>query len=127
MEIIIDTADKNPIFNQLIDQIKQGVRNGVLIAGTPLPSIRQLANDLGINQNTVAKAYRMLERDNIIETLGYRGTFIHKQANDHCDIDLMAVANQTLTDAVNQLKDKGLTDSEIRQAFTKALKGEGHE
>ncbi|MCP4727839.1 MAG: GntR family transcriptional regulator, partial [bacterium] len=80
MEILINTSDTVPVFTQLIDQIKKAVLCGELKPGAALPSIRQLANDLELNHNTVAKAYRILERDSVIETRGYRGTFIHPDA-----------------------------------------------
>ena len=77
MEIVTATSDSVPVFAQLIDQIKKAVLSDELSSGAALPSIRQLANDMGLNHNTVAKAYRLLERDSVIETKGYRGTFIN--------------------------------------------------
>ncbi len=76
MEIIIDIDDSVPVFAQLIGQIKQAVLCDKIGPGDALPSIRQLANDLELNNKTVAKAYRLLERDSVIQTKGYRGTFI---------------------------------------------------
>ena len=70
MRIQIDTNLSTPLFNQLMDQIKKVVMDGLLKPGDPLPSIRQLANDLELNHNTVAKAYRLLERDSVIQTKG---------------------------------------------------------
>ncbi len=87
-----------------------------------LPSIRQLANDLGINHNTVAKAYRRLEKEQIIETKGYRGTFIHSQAKDNCMQDMCAHAEEKLSELVLEFRRTGLTDSELRAAFSIALK-----
>ena len=77
MEIIIDIDDSVPLFAQLMGQIKQAVLGDKLHPGDALPSIRQLANDLDLNNKTVAKAYRLLERDSVIQTKGYRGTFVH--------------------------------------------------
>ena len=77
MQIVIHIDDPNPPFAQLIEQIKQAVSSGQLSPGEPLPSIRQLASDLELNNKTVAKAYRLLERDSVIQSRGYRGTFVH--------------------------------------------------
>ena len=77
MEIIIDINDSAPLFAQLIGQIKRAVLRDKIFPGDALPSIRQLANDLGLTNKTVAKAYRLLERDSVIQTRGYRGTFVH--------------------------------------------------
>lgn len=122
MEIVIDTEDETPIFSQLIQQVKKAVAEGLLSAGYQMPSIRQLANDLSINQNTVAKAYKLLERDQIIVAKGYKGTFIHANAKQHCGDDLSSQATDLLNETVSKLRDKGLTDSEIRIAFSTIMK-----
>lgn len=117
MEIVIDTSDSVPVFAQLINQIKKAVLSGELSAGAALPSIRQLANDMGLNHNTVAKAYRLLERDAVIETKGYRGTFIHPDAKANSAVDLNAWVTSTLSETIKTLRGSGVTDSEIRIAF----------
>ena len=117
MEIVIETSDSVPVFAQLIDQIKKAVLSGELSSGAALPSIRQLANDMGLNHNTVAKAYRLLERDAVIETKGYRGTFIHPDAKANSAVDLNAWVTSTLSETIKTLRGSGVTDSEIRIAF----------
>ena len=117
MEIVIDTSDSVPVFAQLINQIKKAVLSGELSSGAALPSIRQLANDMGLNHNTVAKAYRLLERDAVIETKGYRGTFIHPDAKANSAVDLNAWVTSTLSETIKTLRESGVTDSEIRIAF----------
>ena len=117
MEIAIDTGDTVPVFAQIIEQIKNAVLSGDLAPGSALPSIRQLANDLQLNPNTVAKAYRLLERDSVIETRGYRGTFIHPDAVTNSAVDLNAWVISKLTDMVKEFRGAGVTDSEIRIAF----------
>ena len=121
MEITIDIESPQPPFEQLIDQIKAAVTAGVLKPGKPLPSIRQLAVDLELNTKTVAKAYKLLERDAIIETKGYRGTFIHPEAKSNCKFDLQAWTAQKLAATVDELREAGVTDSEIRNAFAGAV------
>ena len=123
MDITIDTSSSIPVFTQLINQVRDGVSNGQLRPGMALPTVRQLANDLQINPNTVAKAYQLLERDSIIETRGRRGSFIHDEASKHSKIDLGHRALSVMADAVAALRDVGLTDSEIRKAFTEAVNG----
>ena len=117
MEIVIDTSDSVPVFAQLINQIKKAVLSGELSSGAALPPIRQLANDMGLNHNTVAKAYRLLERDAVIETKGYRGTFIHPNAKANSAVDLNAWVTSTLSETIKTLRGSGVTDSEIRIAF----------
>ena len=98
MQIVVDIESPTPLFSQLVSQIKAAVQSGARQPGDALPSIRQLANDLNLNNKTVAKAYRLLERDAVIETRGYRGTFVHRDALANCDADINAQIRQTLTD-----------------------------
>ena len=121
MELIINTADSVPVFFQLIEQIKSAVSNGDLTPGSALPSVRQLANDLNLNHNTVAKAYKHLIRDSVIQSKGYRGTFIHADAKANCNFDLNAIVTSKLSDTIKGLRDTGATDSEIRIAFSLSL------
>ena len=121
MEITIDIDSPLPQFEQLIEQIKAAVTAGVLKSGDALPSIRQLANDLDLNSKTVAKAYKLLERDQVIETKGYRGTFIHPHAKTNCKFDLQEWTSRKLAETVDELREAGVTDSEIRNAFAGAF------
>ena len=121
MEITIDLDGSDPVFAQLIGQIKQAVRAGHLRPGDALPSIRQLATDLELNSKTVAKAYRLLERDSVVQTRGYRGTFVHPDARTNAAFDLNAWASSRLTDVITELRTSGVTDSEIRNAFGAAM------
>ena len=65
-----------PIYLQLMEQVKHSIETGALRAGEQLPGIRPLAEELVINPNTVAKAYRELEHDGLVEATPGRGTFI---------------------------------------------------
>ncbi len=122
MEVTVDVRDRVPIFAQLVAQIRAAVSAGRLAPGEALPPIRQLANDLALNHNTVAKAYRALERDAVIETLGRRGTFVHPDARANALVDLNALATSVLSSSVSELRDAGLTDSEIRNTFVAVMK-----
>jgi GntR family transcriptional regulator len=121
MEIIIDIEDSIPIFTQLVYQIKQAVLSKQIIAGDALPSIRQLANDLDINNKTVAKAYQLLERDSVIQSKGYRGSFVHPDAIKNCDVDLSEWVTEKLNSTIKILRDSNVTDSEIRIAFSQLM------
>ncbi|HJN43198.1 MAG: GntR family transcriptional regulator [Acidobacteria bacterium] len=122
MEIVIDIDDSVPLFAQLMDQIKRAVLSDELSSGDPLPSIRQLANDLDLNNKTVAKAYRLLERDSVIQTKGYRGTFVHPDAKANSTVDLNAWVVTKLGETIATLRASGVTDSEIRIAFGDLMK-----
>ncbi len=111
------------MFTQLIVQIKQAVLSGAIKPGDGLPSIRQLAADLGLNNKTIAKAYRLLERDAVIQTKGYRGTFIHPEAKANSSVDLSGWMSRHLTETIEKFKNAGITDSEIRIAFGDVMNG----
>ncbi len=121
MEIVIDINDPVPLFAQLIGQIKKAVLAEQIHAGDTLPSIRQLANDLELNSKTVAKAYRLLERDSVIQARGYRGTFVHPDAKANSTIDLDAWVMEKLDETIAEFRESGVTDSEIRIAFGKVM------
>ncbi len=76
MQIEIDLTSKIPIYVQIIDQVKHMIATGVLRPNDQLPTVRQLATDLRVNFNTVARAYRMLDDEGLISTQHGRGTFI---------------------------------------------------
>jgi len=80
--IVIDTVSPTPPFEQLRTQIARKVTSGELPAGTKLATVRQLAADLGLATNTVARAYRELEADGVIATHGRRGTFVSSEVLD---------------------------------------------
>jgi GntR family transcriptional regulator len=123
MKISIDIDDPAPPFAQLIAQVKAAVQGGRLRPGDPLPSMRQLANDLALNLKTVAKAYRLLERDAVIQTRGYRGSFVHTDAKANARVDLSERAHERLQEAIEELRAEGVTDSEIRNAFNRSMNG----
>jgi GntR family transcriptional regulator len=76
MQIRIDNASNRPVYQQIIDQVKRDIALGRLIKDEKLPTVRQLAKQLAINPNTIAKAYRLLESEGIIVTRPGSGAFI---------------------------------------------------
>jgi GntR family transcriptional regulator len=76
MQIRIDNASDRPVYQQIIDQVKRDIACGKLKKEERLPTVRQLAGQLAINPNTIAKAYQQLEREGIISTRPGAGTFV---------------------------------------------------
>jgi len=81
MQIKIDNASVWPAYQQVVDQIKRDIALGRLKKGQQLPTVRQLAGELTLNPNTVGKAYRQLEQENIIHTRAGAGAFIADMDN----------------------------------------------
>jgi GntR family transcriptional regulator len=67
MTITIDRDLDDPVYAQVADQIRRLIASGALPPGTTLPSVRQLGSDLGVNLNTIARAYRLLEDEGFLE------------------------------------------------------------
>jgi len=84
-----------------------------------------VANNLSLNHKTVAKAYRLLERDSVIQTKGYRGTFVHPDAKANSTVDLNDWVNRSLHQTISTFREAGVTDSEIRIAFADLMKNRG--
>ncbi|MDE5563520.1 MAG: GntR family transcriptional regulator [Oscillospiraceae bacterium] len=101
----IDLMSRIPIYEQLYRKVTQLILKGALKEQDKLPSVRSLAADLGVNPNTVAKAYSLLERDGIIYSLAGRGSFIAKA-------DVLLAQAHVLSDfdtAVSHALDNGIS------------------
>ena len=73
---VIDPRDKAPLYEQLAGQLRKQIAMGILAADEPLPSVRQLSGELGINPNTIQKAYRQMETEGLIYSCPGRGSFV---------------------------------------------------
>jgi len=127
VDITVDANSPVPPSAQLIQQVKAAVLNGRIRPGESLPSIRQVANDLALNEKTVAKAYRMLERSGVIQTRGYRGSFVHADAAANCNVDTNGWVHEKLKEATDELRAAGASDADIRNAFNRAMNGSRNE
>ncbi len=96
----VDPHGARPPFDQLRTQIIDGVRDGQLVPGTRLPTVRELAGRLGLAVNTVARTYRELESAGVVETRGRLGSFVARV--DPADA-AMATAAQTYAQAARAL------------------------
>lgn len=107
----IDLRERTPIYEQLYKKITELVIKGELKQDDKLPSVRELAKELGVNPNTVAKAFQMLERDNVIYSLQGRGSFIAAVQTD--SLKERALSGFDL--AVNEALKAGLSAEELIQ------------
>lgn len=121
MDIIINADAPEPVYEQIVRQIQDGVLTGALAGGTPLPPVRQLANDLVLNRNTVARAYKMLEDQGVIQTAGRKGTFVHAGAVQEVTRQKTGQAERMIRRLVDNLMSDGLSREEISSIFASAL------
>ncbi len=119
---LIDPRSGVPLYLQLIEQVKRAVALGTLSPGEQLPTVKALALDLTINANTVARAYRELERDRVIETSPGRGSFVRAEAAG-TDVRraIEDVGASVLADAVREARSLGLSRTTVRDLFERAL------
>ena len=112
-----------PIYLQLMEQVKHAVETGALRPGEQLPSIRPLAEELVVNPNTIAKAYRELEHEGVIELRQGAGAFVSDKAPTKKDADKLRAAQATVAGAIEKLRARGVTDEEIRRLVEAELSG----
>jgi GntR family transcriptional regulator len=112
-----------PIYLQLMEQVKHGIETGALRPGDQLPGIRPLAVELVINPNTVAKAYRELEHEGVIELRHGAGAFVSADAAAKKTTDKVRAGQTVVADAIERLRAHGVTDDEIRRLFEAELAG----
>jgi len=112
-----------PIYLQLMEQVKHAVETGALKAGDQLPGIRPLAEELVINPNTVAKAYRELEHEGVIELRHGSGAFVTSSAGAKKHTDKIRAAQEIVTAAIERLRARGVSDEEIRRLVEAELAG----
>lgn len=104
-----------PIYLQLMEQVKHAVETGALRPGEQLPGIRPLAEELVVNPNTIAKAYRELEHQGVIELRHGAGAFVSAAAPPKKAADRLRAGQAVVAEAVGRLRKAGVTDDEIRR------------
>ena len=115
-----------PIYLQLVEQVKHAIETGALRPGDQLPGIRPLAEELVINANTVAKAYRELEREGVVELRHGAGAFVADTGRaQQGAAEKFRGAQPLVAETVEQLRARGLNDEEIRRLFEAELAGVG--
>ena len=112
-----------PIYLQLMEQVRHAIETGAWRPGEQLPSIRPLAEELIVNPNTIAKAYRELEHEGVIELRQGAGAFVSDKAPTKKDADKLRAAQATVAAAVEKLRARGVTDEEIRRLIEAELAG----
>lgn len=114
-------ATGQPLYLQLMQQIRHAMEVGALRDGDQLPGIRSLAEELVVSPNTVAKAYSELEHEELLELRQGSGAFVCMKRRTRSLADQVHIARRRIRDLIQRLKDGGLLDEEIRRAFEAEL------
>jgi GntR family transcriptional regulator len=110
MFLTVDVDDKRPLYQQIVDGVKELIARGDLREGMTLPSVRQVAGDLGVNLNTIAVAYRELQEEGFLAVRHGAGAVVSSRRAR--DIEEIALRKQLRT-PLTHLVLAGLSDREI--------------
>lgn len=118
MQITLDFQSKVPIYTQVVEQVKGLVSAGVLKPGDQLPTVREVAADLSVNFNTVARAYRLLHDEGVISTQQGRGTYVLAHAPPAAAAAMRhALLTETIGGWLAELERMGFEPAEVRRAW----------
>jgi GntR family transcriptional regulator len=112
-QFVLDLHTGVPVYRQIVDQVRGGIASGALPPGYQLPTVRQMAVDLEINPNTVARAYRELELGGLLETHQGTGTFINAQKIPRGDAERERQLSQIVADTVSRAGAAGFTVADL--------------
>ena len=112
MNISIDYTKREPIYEQIVREVEKLITLGVLKSGSQIPSVRALAYDLGINPNTVKKAYDILEENGLIISKSTKGTFISDNISKAKELKIEELINK-MREITKELETYGLDKEEI--------------
>jgi len=118
---LVNPRSKQPLYEQLVEQLRRQLMLGVMESGAAMPSVRQLAGELGINPNTIQKAYRRMEEEGMIVTLPGRGSFV----NENLAETLQKQRQEQRSKArlmIQSCRESGLTKEEILQIAEEVYK-----
>ena len=120
-QVTITTGAGTPIYRQIVDQVRLAVATGTLPAGQTMPSVRELAERLVINANTVAKAYGELVRDGVLESQQGLGFFVAERRQVYSKAERLRRLRQAADDFIHEAVFLDFTADEIRAAVDEKL------
>ncbi|MBN1591432.1 MAG: GntR family transcriptional regulator [Pirellulales bacterium] len=114
MFFTIDPTNGLPIYEQVVRQLKFAVAAGVLKPAELVPSVREVARELAINPNTVARAYRQLQTDQVLESVRGTGLQVAAGATQRCRRERLALIHERLRQVLLEAKQSQLAGHELR-------------
>ncbi|EMI22821.1 transcriptional regulator, GntR family [Rhodopirellula maiorica SM1] len=118
----IDPSNGQPIYAQIVRQVKFAIAEQTLRPGQLLPSVRQLSVQLAVNPNTITRAFQELQSENLIETLRGRGVVVTKDALAPCRKQRKSIISDRVEDVIVEALRSGMNAEEIREIVDKKLK-----
>lgn len=117
----IDATSSTPIYEQIIDEVKEGIIKGIIEPGEKLPSVRELAKMLTLNPNTIQKAYQELERQKVTVTIRGRGTFVSEDYQPRKDEERLMEVAELFKKGIVEAYYMGLTKEDICKLIEKLI------
>jgi len=117
----INPNDDAPVYSQIVQQVKFGVAAGAIRSGEQLPSVRELAAELRINPNTVARAYRELEYQGLVETQKGKGVFIAGEVGQLSTAQRLELLAERLDQLLHDAHRLGLSEDDLRRLLSERL------
>ena len=111
----VDPANGLAIYDQLVRQVKYAVAQGVLKPGHRVPSVREVARELALNPNTVARAYQQLQADGVLQSVRGMGLEVTSDAVAPCRQERKRLIQERLRTVLSEAKQSGLTLDELKQ------------
>ncbi len=121
----IDLSNGTPVYEQIAMQIKFAVASGAIKTGEMIPSVRQLAKDLAVNPNTVSRAYRSLQDEEIVNSIRGTGLEIASGASRKCTTARKEYLRNQFRGAIFAARQSHIGDDEIKTVFESELKKTG--
>jgi GntR family transcriptional regulator len=121
MWLHVDPRSAVPVYQQVVEGVKEAVARGVLTPGDKLPAVRELAMELTINHNTVAKAYQELEREHVIEVIRGHGTFIAQEPSVPDALKRLREMKEAMVKWIVEAHHLKVSDEELMQLFRTVL------
>jgi GntR family transcriptional regulator len=115
MKILLSNASPDPIYEQIVRQVRVQILSGELQEGEALPSIRKLAQSLQISVITTKRAYDELEREGLIDTVGGKGTFVASPNMDFLREKRVAAVEAKLREAMKEAEAAGISAQDLKQ------------
>ncbi|MDQ0353074.1 GntR family transcriptional regulator [Alkalibacillus filiformis] len=115
MHILLNPTSNKPIYEQIIQQVKERILQGVVVAGDKVPSVREMSAQLTVNPNTVSKAYKELEREGIFVTFRGKGTFISEDVHELVQEREVKLLKEQAEKLVQSAKQAGISKEEMKQ------------